>query len=433
MRPIGIDLFAGAGGLSLGFEAAGFDIAAAVEIDPIHCATHEFNFPYCPIICRSVLDICGADIRYAAGVGTKDIAVVFGGSPCQGFSMIGKRAIGDPRNELAHHFVRLVLELQPAYFAFENVKGLTVGRQSQVLAEMVKAFDRGGYRLHLPYQILNAADYGVPQKRHRLFLLGAREDWALPEYPESHKKRVTVAEAISDLPEVDQFPDLMERDWTETPLGTPSAYARRLRGLDIDPEDFSYRRIFDRSILTSSLRTTHMVKSRQRFAATSFGKTELVSRFHKLDPDGACNTLRSGTANDQGAFTAPRPIHPYTPRCITNREAARLHSYPDWFRFHVTKWHGFRQIGNSVPPLLARAVASQIMVALGRTPKVPTKALELGEPALLELAMAQAAERYDVPTDVIPKRRRDATNRSAIAERCKLATYSNKVELQAAE
>ncbi len=89
----------------------------------------------------------------------------------------------------------------------------------------------------------------------------------------------------------------------------------------------------------------------RRFLATKHGDTEPISRFHKLDPKGVCNTIRAGTASDRGAFTSPRPIHPFSPRCITVREAARLHSYPDWFRFHVTKWHGFRQIGNSVPPL----------------------------------------------------------------------------------
>ena len=412
MRPIGIDLFAGAGGLSLGFEAAGFDIAAVIEIDPIHCATHEFNFPYCKTICRSVLDICGADIRRMAGIGAKDIAVVFGGGPCQGFSMIGKRVLDDPRNALVHHFVRLVLELQPAYFAFENVKGLTVEKQRQVLDKMIEAFDRGGYRMRLPYRVLNAADCRVPQDRFRLFLLGAREDRALPGYPEACKERVTVAEAINDLPEVERFPELMERDWAAAPFGTPSAYARELRGLANDPKDFGYQRVFDRCLLTSSLRTAHTAKSRERFAATAFGKTEPVSRFHKLDPDGVCNTIRSGTASDRGAFTSPRPIHPHTPRCITNREAARLHSYPDWFRFHVTKWHGFRQIGNSVPPSLAQAVATQIMAALGGNPSVPAKALELGDPILLQLNMTQAAKRYGVPNDAIPKRRPGATSGS---------------------
>lgn len=127
-RPLGIDLFAGAGGLSLGFEQAGFNVAAAVEIDPIHAAVHAFNFPQCKTICRSVIDLSGADVRREAGIGERQVDVVFGGAPCQGFSMIGKRALDDPRNALVQHFMRLVLELDARYFVFENVKGLTLGQ-----------------------------------------------------------------------------------------------------------------------------------------------------------------------------------------------------------------------------------------------------------------------------------------------------------------
>jgi DNA (cytosine-5)-methyltransferase 1 len=135
---------------------------------------------------------------------------------------------------------------------------------------------------------------------------------------------------------------------------------------------------------------------------------EEISRLLKLDPGGYCNTLRAGTASDRGAFTSPRPIHPYTPRCITVREAARLHSYPDWFRFHVTKWHGFRQIGNSVPPLLARAVALQVVAALPKTLRpTPTGAIpNLGDPALLSMSMSEAAGHFEVASDVVPRRKR---------------------------
>lgn len=408
MRPIGIDLFAGAGGLSLGFEKAGFDIAAAVEIDPIHCATHEFNFPYCKTICRSIADVTGDEIRRLSGIGGKEIAVVFGGAPCQGFSLIGKRALDDPRNELVYHFVRLVLELRPTYFVFENVKGLTVGKHSQFLKEIVGAFREAGYEILLPYQVLNAADFGVPQDRRRLFLIGTRSGNQLPAYPRSAEATVTVWQAIGDLPDADNFPELLERDWMKVEFGSPSAYARRLRNIDRAPDDFGYCREFDQDAMTSSLRTAHTPLSRQRFTETPCGKTEPISRFLKLDPEGICNTLRAGTASDRGAFTSPRPIHPYFPRCITNREAARLHSYPDWFRLHVTKWHGFRQIGNSVPPLLAQAVAAEIVRAAGIRPAVPKRIVETGDPALLELSMAGAADQYGVPDTVIPKRIRGA-------------------------
>ena len=135
-RPIAVDLFAGAGGLSLGFQQAGFEIRAAVEYDPIHCAVHEFNFPNCATICRSVADIGGDYIRSHSSIGKSDIAAVIGGAPCQGFSLIGYRALDDPRNQLVSHYVRVVKELQPEYFVFENVKGLTIGNHKSVPARV---------------------------------------------------------------------------------------------------------------------------------------------------------------------------------------------------------------------------------------------------------------------------------------------------------
>jgi DNA (cytosine-5)-methyltransferase 1 len=405
MRPIGVDLFAGAGGLSLGFEQAGFDILAAVEIDPIHCATHEFNFPRCKMLCRDISIVSAKEIRAAAGIGRREVDVVFGGPPCQGFSMMGKRAFDDPRNSLVLHYVRIVRELSPKYFVFENVKGLTHGKHRQFLDEIVEILSKD-YDILLPYRVLNAAQHGVPQDRKRLFLVGARKGQALPNYPDIAAP-VTVEDALADIPDAERFLELIDSDSVMTKFGKPSFYARALREMDDQLLHFGYKRKYDPRVLTSSMRADHTKLSRKRFAATKPGQTEPVSRFHKLDPKGVCNTLRAGTNTDRGAFTSPRPIHYLFDRCITVREAARLHSYPDWFRFHVTKWHGGRQIGNSVPPALARAMAEMIMKAMRVRPTAPTKVLELGDPALLSMTLAQAAQYYGVPTSVIGKRDRN--------------------------
>jgi DNA (cytosine-5)-methyltransferase 1 len=403
-RPIGIDLFAGAGGLSLGFEQAGFDIVAAVEIDPIHSAAHKFNFPHCATVCKSVIDTTGDELRRISGIGKRDLDIVVGGAPCQGFSLIGKRALDDSRNQLVYHYVRIVKELKPKYFVFENVKGLTIGKHRQFLQEIIEAF-QDVYDVMVDYKVLNAADFGVPQDRRRLFLMGARKGLSLPTYPQP-VARTTVEQAIGDLPNAEDYPVLWERDWTKVKFGKPSPYAAFLRGKKEDPTDYGYSRQFDSSILTASLLTNHTDLSRERFATTEPGDVEPISRFKRLALNGLCNTLRAGTASDRGAFTSPRPIHPVHPRVITVREAARLHSYPDWFRFHATKWHGFRQIGNSVPPMLARAVGGQIMKALGKKPEKPASILPVGDQSLICISMTEAASMFGVSSSVIAKRSR---------------------------
>ena len=392
--------------MSLGFEQAGFDIAAAVEIDPIHCATHEYNFPKSATICASVIDLSGDEIRRRAKLGDKDIDVVFGGAPCQGFSLMGKRVFDDPRNQLVFHYVRLVSELKPKYCVFENVKGLTLGKHAQFLDELIMALGDAGYTVLAPYKVLNAADYGVPQDRRRLFLIGTRQDLESPKYPEPSKDRVNVLEAIGDLPDADRFDALWETDAISYQWETTSTYARKLRGFEPDPDDYSHPRKFSPDMLTCSLRTQHTQSSRSRFEATLPGKTESISRFRKLEPSGICNTLRAGTDSARGAHTSPRPIHPFFARVITVREAARLHSYPDWFRLHTTKWHGCRQIGNSVPPLLARAVASELIKAQEIQPFKPKRVLDLGEARLLSLDMSNASAYFKVPRDTIAQRTR---------------------------
>lgn len=396
-RPIALDLFAGAGGMSLGFEQAGFDILAAVEIDPVHACTHHYNFPYTAVLCRSVEDLSAEEIRANSQVGDRDLDVILSGSPCQGFSLMGKRALDDPRNSLLWHFHRLVGELRPKYFVMENVRGLTIGEHKQLLEKLIAAFHALGYQVNQNYQILNAAHYGVPQSRERLFLLGCRHGCPLPQYPApltqiarpqplKHPKKKfahlppspTVWEALQDLPEVEHYPELLETDACVAEYQTPSDYGRILRSIQLLEDDYSYRRSYNPNLLTSSARTQHGEVARQRFGATPPGTREKVSRFHKLHPQGVCITLRAGTDRDRGSFTSPRPIHPQTPRCITVREAARLHSYPDWFRFHVTKWHGFRQVGNSVPPPISQSCSHRNSSRFGSGSRPTPANLELG-------------------------------------------------------
>lgn len=417
-RPIGIDLFAGAGGLSLGFEQAGFDVAAAVEIDPVHCAVHKFNFPDTAVISQSVATLTAADIRKAAGIGNKRIDCVFGGPPCQGFSLIGHRALEDPRNSLVLEFVRIVAELDARTFVFENVKGLTVGHHKTVLNELVAAFDAAGYHVRLPWKVLNAANYGVPQSRERLILMGAKKGMRLPDYPApltnaaGARRAVaglpsgpTCKDALGDLPDADSFATLAETDSVKTSrLGAPSPYAAEMRCVTNDAWHFGYVRDWQPGYLTSSARTAHTDISRRRFSETPPGQVEPISRFYRLPPDGLSNTLRAGTDGARGAFTSPRPIHYGHDRCITVREMARLHGFPDWFRFHATKWHGARQIGNAVPPPLARVIAGAVHDALGRSAERPETTISLGDPSLLYMEMSEAAELFGVAP---PSSRRD--------------------------
>ncbi len=405
-RPIAIDLFSGCGGLSLGFEEAGFDVAAAVEIDPIHSAVHEYNFPYSAAICSDIKKLTGNDIRKRAKLEGVDVDAVIGGAPCQGFSLIGKRSFDDPRNQLVLHYVRIVGEIKPKYCVFENVKGLTLGQHSKFLNDLIDELKKIGYNVLLPYKVLNAVNFGVPQRRERLIIIGAREDQIIPSYPRSRRETVTIEDAISDLPNADDFDELLNDDSVATQWNTTSEYARKLRGVIPDPEDYSYIREYNPNVLTSSLRTMHTSLSQERFLAAPNGKIEPHSRFFKLAWNGQANTLRAGTDSARGAYTSPRPIHPELPRVITVREAARIHSYPDWFRFHKTKWHGMREIGNSVPPLLARAIGAEIVKALGIVPSKPSETLQRGSERLLRFDMTDAAYYFHISNKVIAQRTR---------------------------
>ena len=410
-RPAVLDVFAGVGGLALGFEQAGFDVVGALEIDPIHAATHSFNFPQSRTLCDDATGLRGADIRRKLRA---PVDVVVGGAPCQGFSMIGRRALDDPRNQLVKHFLRLVVELEPAVFVLENVRGITVGKHRQLLDEATEEFQAAGYTVALPWKVLNARDHGVPQDRQRLFLIGAK-GVEVPRYPvpDTGSPSPTCRDALDDLPDAERFEELKCSDSVLVPVEIAglSAFAREMRCLSNDAWHYGYVREWDPRTLTASLRTSHTDISRRRFRQTPPATVEPISRFYKLAADGVSNTLRAGTDSARGAFTSPRPIHYRHPRCVTVREMARLHGFPDWFRFHVTKWHGARQIGNAVPPPLARAVAESVRDALGFRPTRPAGSIPLGSPNLLAMGMTEASAHWGVAVPIAKRNRKSGARK----------------------
>lgn len=177
-RSIAIDLFSGCGGMSLGLEAAGFDIAASVEFDAIHTLVHHFNFPYGASICKDISKLTSEELLQSleAKGFSREIDLIAGGPPCQGFSHIGKRQLDDPRNSLVFEYVRIIKEIKPKYFIFENVPGISSGKHKKFLEELITELEGIGYSVEKPLSILDASLYGAPQKRKRLIVIGSRLD-----------------------------------------------------------------------------------------------------------------------------------------------------------------------------------------------------------------------------------------------------------------
>jgi len=423
-RPVAIDLFAGCGGISLGLEAAGFDIGLAVEFDAIHALVHHCNFPYCKTLCRDISRLGSDEIRAALrGNGyDSDIDLIAGGPPCQGFSHIGKRQLDDPRNSLVFEYLRIVSDLRPRYFLFENVPGIASGDHRQFLEELIQEFEGLGYHITQPIRILDASEYGAPQRRKRLILIGSRIGETQAKYPTARYGECSGY--VQDMFSGEILPFATAGDALED-LAPIEVYTEEDAGIDCGRLDYrGYRARYNiqpsstfskchvRDIgerIYGHFGSLHTQESIARFAATVPGSVEPRSRFFKLAKGGLCNTLRAGTHSDKGAYTAPRPIHYSEPRCISIREAARLHTFPDWFQPHRTIWHGFREIGNAVVPALAKELGDSILRALGIDSKdLATYKLAPVSSQLLSYNMSQASAYWGIADDVIPKRRRAA-------------------------
>lgn len=347
MKPKVIDLFAGVGGLSHGFEQMGFNVIFANEYDPSIAAAYKVNHPNTEML---VADITTVDFEKTFDRFSGKIDVVIGGPPCQGFSQKGQRkTINDERNFLFKFYVKVVDKVRPKYFLMENVPNLLTAEGGYFKKEIETLFNDMGYELNMG--VLNASDYGVPQNRRRAVIIG-KQGTAAPSLPIPQEGRVTIWDAISDLAYLNSGEGSEEQVYKTPPKGF---YQKLLR----DGSTTLYNHVATNhsalalerlSLIPPNsgkevLPTEHLTKSIYSGTWTRMGKDEISVTI----------TTRFDTPSS-GKFT-----HPLLNRAITVREAARIQSFPDSFHFTGTKGSQMKQVGNAVPPLLAKAIAQVIM------------------------------------------------------------------------
>jgi DNA (cytosine-5)-methyltransferase 1 len=362
-----LDLFAGAGGLSLGAARAGFKVICAVEKDKKAIDTHKSNFPEAKHL---ELDLSGdvvSEIRKS--IGNVNLTGIIGGPPCQGFSVIGQKNTNDIRNDLFISFFQIVKKLAPVFFIAENVPGILNNRFTAIRE---KAFGYINDYENLPPLIVKASDYGVPTTRTRVFFIGYKKGIInrlnIKDFEDLKEKseKILVKQALCGLPtnicQIKNGIGIINQDEIDKMSKQFPFFVSRVSGFR--PEGIGNAEIVNQYInngyITGCLYTKHSKEIKKRYGLLDYGEHDRISKSTKLNPDGLCPTLRAGTGPEHGSFQAVRPIHYKYSRVITPREAARLQGFPDWFVFQPTIWHSFRQIGNSVSPIVAEKIFSII-------------------------------------------------------------------------
>lgn len=334
-----VSLFSGGGGLDLGLEAAGFETVFATDIDYHSCITLErgkeragnLGLPFlrhATIKQADVLALDSTDLMRQAGVKPGETDLLAGGPPCQAFSVFGKRlGIDDPRGRLPKQYLRLLVDLKPKAFMFENVFGLLTIHGGDTFKELCEQLSNpaDGLSYTLSVYRLNAADFGVPQFRDRVFIIGTKNGKALKDIPplcgdalESKSGANllawrTVADALKTIP----------------PLGEK---------------------------LANHTSRDHSERIIERYKALVHGERDSKTRINKLDPARPSYTIIVGS--DKGGGKGH--VHPFEPREVSPRESARMQTFPDWWEFSGTSRHPIRQVGNAVPPILAAVIGREI-------------------------------------------------------------------------
>ena len=371
-----IDLFAGAGGLSLGAARAGFNVSAAVEIDTHAIESHRTNFPHTIHIQRDIMTLNGQKLLRLAGIHQEELTGIIGGPPCQGFSSIGHGNVNDLRNRLFIKFFELIEELQPTFFLAENVPGIMNSKYDDIRNEAFRHVRN--YNMLEPICV-KANEYGAPTTRMRYFFVGYLLDGQIEPITANdiigmqvcNNERTNVRKALEGLPGDIRYRKknssgrkklTQNYSNTEDQHEQSDFFYQRVTGMI--PNNVGNQKYINayriRHIVNGFYPTKHTIDVRARYARLAFGQQDQVSKSTRLDPEGYCPTLRAGTGPEKGSYQAVRPIHYNYARVITPREAARLQGFPDWYKLPDTIWHGFRQIGNSVSPIVAERVLSAI-------------------------------------------------------------------------
>lgn len=378
-KPVVLDLFCGAGGMSLGFEMAGFQIGLGIDKDSNACKTHSHNFG---IHVQNVeIEEIEDPVAYVKANEIEKVDVIIGGPPCQGFSRSGRRAIqrlngpdyADPRNQYPFEFIRFTKALNPLYFVIENVPDMQNYKDNKglILDQIKDEFEKIGYE-STDWRILHADDFGVPQTRKRLFIIGNRIGKTIC-WPQAtiEEDRITVWEAISDLPIITH--GVREDQISYEPRTELSVYQKWAR------EYTNHVRKHTSTLLTNHQTRWHREEDLEAFEWLKEGGkyVELPKKYkryrddifkdkyRKFYRDRPAWTIEAHIAKDGYRYIYPsRKGEPEPPRTISVREAARIQSFPDSFHFEGAFTRKFYQIGNAVPPLLAKALAETILPSI---------------------------------------------------------------------
>lgn len=396
-NPTAISLFAGAGGCSLGFQQANFDILLAVEKDKDAASTYRANFPLTPCLQADITEVTSGQILAEANLKPDELTFLIGGPPCQGFSSAGTRFLDDPRNKLVKRYVELLNDIRPEWFFMENVEGLLTAGKGEYFPKLVQSFLNIGYSIQV--HKIYCHWYGLPQKRKRVFIIGnvSNHNFAMPSFTHFEASGLfdknpvlSVLDAISDLPTPGSNQNAVLQ-YLQEPL---NLYQKAMRSVSIT----------DHWSLPLELGVSEKVRllkqgQTMKHLPAHLQHPSFQRRANRRVIDGVPTEQRGGAPLGLKRLLSNEPcltitsaasrefIHPLEDRFLTIRECARIQSFPDRFKFSGTAQSKIRQIGNAIPPLISRMIATHLIQQ--RAPEAGTR-VQVGQLLSFTLTKANA-------------------------------------------